>query len=618
MLDWAGYGNDGGQAMFAAYVKKHPKNKPQFTYMTNESDALAKMHAGLKPDIFRPYVGWVKYFAQSGLVEPWDPKLIPSFKNLNPFMVKAGQYNGKQYGIPEDWGFDAVLYRSDKVHPKAKSWSLLFDERYKGRIAWFDDLNMLVIAGLLLHIPKPWHMTDAQLEKAQKFLISKKHLARMIWSSETDMDNAFASGDIWIAYAWPNDWVQMRAKKLKVVYMRPKELPVAWVGMLMLGKGTPRRKLAHAYADAWSSTASAKWLENNYGYGHANTKARPSLERPAARAAADQPEGRHRTERPPRPRHPPASGLRPQVGRGQGVLSVPEAQARRRRLRLDPTTPALLGLPLAWLAVFFLVPIAIVGALQRRQALARPRPARGHARGLARLPAQPGLPEAVLEVGRRCRWSSRSSSSRSPTRSPTTWRCRGTKRKYVLLLLLIAPFLTSYLLRVLAWKVILGNQGVINSFVFWTGLRSPDHPISQLLYSRFAVMLVLGYIWLPFVALPIFVTLESLDRRLFEAATDLGASRWQTFRRVTLPLSLPGVMAAFLFVFIPTLGEFVTPSLVGGASGYMYGNQIVDLFGTGFPDWQTGSVLALFLLGVVAVLTIVFSRFLQTREVTAG
>jgi spermidine/putrescine transport system permease protein len=131
-------------------------------------------------------------------------------------------------------------------------------------------------------------------------------------------------------------------------------------------------------------------------------------------------------------------------------------------------------------------------------------------------------------------------------------------------------------------------------------------------------MLVLGYIWLPFVALPIFVTLESLDRRLFEAATDLGASRWQTFRRVTLPLSLPGVMAAFLFVFIPTLGEFVTPSLVGGVSGYMYGNQIVDLFGTGFPDWQTGSVLALFLLGVVAVLTIVFSRFLQSREVTAG
>jgi spermidine/putrescine transport system permease protein len=166
--------------------------------------------------------------------------------------------------------------------------------------------------------------------------------------------------------------------------------------------------------------------------------------------------------------------------------------------------------------------------------------------------------------------------------------------------------------------VILGNQGVINTFLFWTGLRSPDHPISQLLYSRFAVMLVLGYVWLPFVALPIFVSLESIDRRLLEAASDLGASRLWAFIRVTLPLSLPGVCAAFLFVFIPTLGEFITPSLVGGANGYMYGNQIVDLFGTGFPDWETGSVLALFLLGVVTVLTVVFSRFLRSGQVAAS
>jgi len=170
---------------------------------------------------------------------------------------------------------------------------------------------------------------------------------------------------------------------------------------------------------------------------------------------------------------------------------------------------------------------------------------------------------------------------------------------------------------VLAWKVILGNEGVLNSFLVWVGLRSPDHPISQLLYSRFAVILVLTYVWVPFVALPIFVSLESLDRRLLEAACDLGASRWVAFLRVTLPLSLPGVLAAFLFVFIPTVGEFVTPSLVGGTSGYLYGNQIADLFQTGFPDWETGSVLALFLLLVVAVLTGVFARFLQVRQVAS-
>jgi spermidine/putrescine transport system permease protein len=298
------------------------------------------------------------------------------------------------------------------------------------------------------------------------------------------------------------------------------------------------------------------------------------------------------------------------------AVRAPGRLPRRRRLRLDLTTPTLLGLPLAWLGMFFLVPIAIVAAYSFNV-----------------YSLDPGPHEFTLEAWRSFLHGSVylglfwKSVKMSLTVSaiivllayPLAYylALSGTKRKYVLLLLLIAPFLTSYLLRVLAWKVILGNEGVINTFLYWTGVRSPDDPISQLLYSRFAVMLVLGYIWLPFVALPIFVSLESLDRQLLEAASDLGASRLQAFRRVTLPLSLPGVVAAFLFVFIPTLGEFVTPSLVGGPSGYMYGNQIVDLFGTGFPDWETGSVLAIFLFGVVAVLTVVFARFLQPRQVAA-
>src|SRR5690242_21290929 len=287
---------------------------------------------------------------------------------------------------------------------------------------------------------------------------------------------------------------------------------------------------------------------------------------------------------------------------------------RRRRLRLDLGVPALLGLPLAWVAVFFVVPIAIVAAYSVDVYSLNPGP---HSFTLA---AWHDFLHSSVYLGlfwKSVKMSLIVSAVVVALAYPVAYylALSGTKRKYVLLLVLIAPFLTSYLLRVLAWKVILGNQGVLNSFMYWTGLRSADHPLSQLLYSRFAVMLVLGYIWLPFVALPIFVSLESLDRRLLEAASDLGASRLQAFRKVTLPLSLPGVFAAFLFVFIPTLGEFVTPSLVGGTSGYMYGNQIVDLFGTGFPDWETGSVLSLFLLGVVAALTVVFARFLQPGQV---
>jgi spermidine/putrescine transport system permease protein len=273
----------------------------------------------------------------------------------------------------------------------------------------------------------------------------------------------------------------------------------------------------------------------------------------------------------------------------------------------------LLGLPIGWLAFFFVVPIAIVVQYSFGPAFAfSPHPATSqtwhdffHGGIYLRLfwnSVELSLIVSALVVA---------------LAYPLAYylALSGTKRKYVLLLLLIAPFLTSYLLRVLAWKIILGNQGPIDSFATWVGWSSPS-----LIYTRFAVMLVLGYVWLPFVALPIFVTLESLDRRLLEAASDLGASRLQAFRRVTLPLSLPGLFAAFLFVFIPTLGEFVTPSLVGGtssSSGYMYGNAIQDLFVHGFPDWETGSVLAIFLLCVVALLTIVFARFLTPRQVAA-
>jgi len=190
------------------------------------------------------------------------------------------------------------------------------------------------------------------------------------------------------------------------------------------------------------------------------------------------------------------------------------------------------------------------------------------------------------------------------------------KRKYILLLLIIAPFLTSYLLRVLAWEVILGDSGVINSFLSLIHLRSSDHPVTWLLNSQFSVVLVLAYVWVPFVALPIFVSLDNMPRSFLEAAGDLGANRWQTFWRVTFRLSLPGTIAAFVFVFVPTIGEFVTPQLVGGPSGYLYGNAIQDLF-TKSTDWQTGSVLATFLVAIVAGLMAVFGKFIQVRSVAA-
>jgi spermidine/putrescine transport system permease protein len=176
--------------------------------------------------------------------------------------------------------------------------------------------------------------------------------------------------------------------------------------------------------------------------------------------------------------------------------------------------------------------------------------------------------------------------------------------------IVIAPFLTSYLLRVLAFKVILTDDGLVNTALFDSGLRSDGNQVEWLLYTQFTVLLVLLYAWVPFVTLPIFVALENMDRRLLEAATDLGASRMRAFMKITLPIAAPGIVAAFLFVFIPTIGEFVTPALVGGSKGYLFGSAIADDFGQN-SSWQTGAVSALFLMGVVIVLTGATSRFLR-------
>jgi len=188
---------------------------------------------------------------------------------------------------------------------------------------------------------------------------------------------------------------------------------------------------------------------------------------------------------------------------------------------------------------------------------------------------------------------------------------RAGKRAALYLILLLVPFWTSYLLRVMAWKLMLGEQGVVNSVLIGTGLI--DDPLDALLYNRSAVVVTLIYVWIPFAALPILAGLGRIDVRLHDAAADLYGSPLQQFLRVTLPLSLPGVVAAFFMVFIPTVGEYVTPLLVGGTGGTMYGNLIQDFF-TRAANWPLGSALSIIMLTVTLGLVIVALRIVDPRR----
>ncbi len=188
-------------------------------------------------------------------------------------------------------------------------------------------------------------------------------------------------------------------------------------------------------------------------------------------------------------------------------------------------------------------------------------------------------------------------------------------RKSLWLFLITIPFWTSYLIRVFLWKVILGYNGVVNTGLINIGLI--EEPLTFILYNVNAVIITLAHAFAPFAILPIFVALEKIDRSLLEAAQDLGESRAMTFFRVTLPLAMPGVVAAVLIVFIPTIGDYVTPELMGGAGGKLIANMIQTQF-LALNNAPLGAALAIVAMVSVSAISLAFvllnRRWLKGRS----
>ena len=177
------------------------------------------------------------------------------------------------------------------------------------------------------------------------------------------------------------------------------------------------------------------------------------------------------------------------------------------------------------------------------------------------------------------------------------------RNKMLWIILMTLPFWTSYLLRVFSWKVFLGYEGVINSGLLGLGLIT--EPLEFLLYSQTAVIITLAHAWAAFAILPMYVSLEKIDRSLLEAAADLGDGPARRFFRITLPLSIPGVISATFLIFIPTTGDYITPALVGGPNSPMIGNLIQLQFGA-VNNWPMGAALAVILTFWIATVGLAF------------
>jgi len=190
---------------------------------------------------------------------------------------------------------------------------------------------------------------------------------------------------------------------------------------------------------------------------------------------------------------------------------------------------------------------------------------------------------------------------------------RGGRYKNLLLFLVIAPFFTSFLIRTISWQILLGDEGPVLSFLKHTLGVVPDD--FSILYSPVAVISGLTYNFLPFMILPLYVALEKIDPRLLEASGDLYGSRWQTFRRVTFPLALPGVFAGSILTFIPAMGDYVNAELLGSPKTRMIGNVIQGRF-LQSTDYPIASALSFLLMAGILIAVLIYARALGTEDLT--
>jgi spermidine/putrescine transport system permease protein len=186
------------------------------------------------------------------------------------------------------------------------------------------------------------------------------------------------------------------------------------------------------------------------------------------------------------------------------------------------------------------------------------------------------------------------------------------RHKLLFLIILFAPYWVNYVIRSYAWLPLLGNSGIINSFLLGTGII--DQPLSWMLYNEFSVILVLIYVFLPFGIVPLYLSIDRISNDLLAASADLDATPMMTFVHVVLPLSMPGLAGSFLTVFVLTIGAYVTPKLVGGTTGIMFGNLIADQFGITY-NWTWGATLAVILTCLTGAVVWVVSRRVPVTKV---
>lgn len=267
---WAGYDTP---EFFPGYVAKYHAN-PNTPLFADPEEAFQKLRAGFFADVIHPCTDRTRRWRKAGLLQSIDTARLSNWDDVvDVLKTLDGAFDdGKQWFVPVDWGNTSILYRADLVDVKDESWTLLWDDRYKGRLAMGEDVtDTAIICALVAGIREPYNMSDEDISKVKALLIKQKPLLRFYWSDSTALEQAIASGEVVAAPAWNSSLKALRAQGLNVKYMNPREGRLTWCCGLVLTAEAREVDKAYDLIDAILSPQAGEWLIN-YGYGHSNLR----------------------------------------------------------------------------------------------------------------------------------------------------------------------------------------------------------------------------------------------------------------------------------------------------------------------------------------------------------
>lgn len=269
---WAGYDVP---ELYQSYLKKNGA-PPDYVIYADEYEAFNKVQAGFTPDIVNPCSPLVPQWRDAGLIQPIDTGRLSNWPNVFPVLksLPGAQFEGQQWFAPFNWGRTSITYRTDLVDWQGEdSWSLLWDERYKGRLAVFDSVDETVFTAAIYAGVDPCNMSDADLDKVMKLLAQQKALLRFYAVAETDATQALASGEVVAALTWDSGVAQLKGQGVPVRFMLPKEGVETWCCGIILTKDAPHVDKAYDLIDSMLSPESGEFFITNYGMGHSNRAA---------------------------------------------------------------------------------------------------------------------------------------------------------------------------------------------------------------------------------------------------------------------------------------------------------------------------------------------------------